>query len=97
MGLSERDLERMGMDIEEGKDDSIHVKKTLAKKIILPEMESLPDLDIFAVDPETLESHHVGEAWTINDSSIMAQFDKEPTYQARYLFKPKLKNFLDES
>ena len=89
--LSVRDLERMGMDLTYGVEDSIHMKQVMAKKIIVPEMASMPDLDIFSVNIETLETHLVGEGWTLDNSSVMAQFEKEPAYQARYIFRKKQK------
>ena len=89
MMLSVRDIERLGMDVTEGTYESLHIKRVLERKTFIPEMLELPDLDIYSVNIDTLESHLVGHAWTLDERSIMAEFEKEPEYQARYIFKKK--------
>lgn len=92
MGLSIRDIERVGMDLHAGVEDSVHVRNVIEKKIIMPIMSAQPDLNVYAVDADNMKSNLVGEGWTLDDGSIMAQFEKQPLYQARYIFKSKLKD-----
>jgi len=91
MGLGERDLERLGMDLHAGLTETIHFQKVLARKILFPEPSEEADLDVFAWDPVTMKLELIGEAWSVEKADIIAQFERVPEYQVRYVFRPKVK------
>jgi len=85
-----RDIERVGMDVAEGVKNSLHQEIMCETTILLPEMCNLPDLDIYAVNTETLKSYIIGNGWTLEDGAVMAEFKQIPCYQSRFIFRPKV-------
>lgn len=77
------------MDVVEGIEDSPYKKVAQSQTIVLPEMNADADLDVYALDEDSLDQLVVGSAWSLGKGNFMIRFDKVPCYEARYVLRKK--------
>jgi len=93
MSVSAQELINLGDAIRSGYDKDPVIEMVLQKSVLMPDKIDKPDSDLFAVDPDNLNSYPVGEAWTLEKEScsFLIRFNRLPCVESLIKITPKPK------